>query len=254
MMTTFQKTPVNSSDRTRTSPLRILKNLAAILAVSNALHAEPEPAPAHESLEQFRILLDTPNLSPGERTAIIEDLEAERDALMSDYIAEYRRTIRENHKLHPQDPWAAAAKTKEDLGAQGPLIEHHNHAADLLDQHAPVILPDAGPHLDRLPPAYRNLIEGAQASLHASADSFDEIAAAQERFREEIAKNPASYAAGKPSKPSESPEREAHLRRVHKNLLMIDPGNTPPLAEFLRSQRFSILLNPNPFKTNPEKQ
>lgn len=204
-----------------------------------------------ESRAALSARLNSPDLSAEKRAEFLGELEASREALMDEYLAEYRKTIRENHKLHPEDPWLATEKTQAALQAKSPLIERHNHLADLLDQHAPVLRPDTGPqlraHLAKLPAAHREYIEAVQAARRSTSDPFDSIAAAQARLHAEIAKDPTTYPAEDSRPIRDSPQRQAHLRRLHQNLLETDPDNTPPLAEFLHSQRISRFIDP----TNP---
>lgn len=223
---------------------------------------EPEPtnpatltADKEESRAALSARLNSPDVTAEKRAKLLAELEARREALMDEYLDEYRKTILETHKLYPEDPWLAMEKIQAALQARLPLIEQHNHLADLLDQHAPVTRPDTGPqlrsHLARLPTAEREYIEAVQASLETPATSFESIASAQMQLQTEAAKDP-DYAPKTGIRPiRDSPRRQAHLRRLHGSMLETDPGNTPPLAAFLHSQRISLFNEA--FDTNSEK-
>jgi hypothetical protein len=88
---------------------------------------------------------------------------------VSDYVAKYRKTIRENHKLYPENPWLAAEKIQKTLQSMTPLIEEHDNLADILDEHAPILRPNTDAqlraHLAKLPAANREFIEATQAAI-----------------------------------------------------------------------------------------
>lgn len=257
----------NSSNDKRNVCFYLLPSLTILIVSAAPLHAQntedsPEPVTqispsltvdSEKSSDEIIAQLNSPNLTPEKRAEIIATLDTQREALFSEYIAEYRKAVRESHKLHPEDPWLAAEKIQKALEAKTPLIERHDDLANILDEHAPVMRPNTDEqlrtHLAKLPAANRQFIEATKAALLLDnpSESFEALAAAQARLAVEMAKDPAADS----SPLRDTPERQAYLRLLHQSLIETDPENTPPLAEFLDSQSISRLsnqANPNPVK------
>ncbi len=238
---------------TSTTPLR-----AQPLETSKESTPESTPASLKVDTQQSRSALitqlDSPSLDPEKRASILAALEENREALMNDYVAKYRKTIRENHKLYPENPWLAAEKIQKTLQSIAPLIEEHDNLADILDEHAPILRPNTDAqlraHLAKLPTANREFIEATQAALFGNDPSkaFETIAAAQARLKSKLAEDMATDPVENSHQLRDSPERQAYLRRLHQHLLETNPGNTPPLAEFLNSQRLDHITNPTKSK------
>lgn len=214
----------------------------------SAVAASPDPVTV-EIASTLAARLSAPGLKPDQRERIIRELEARREALMDEYLAAYRKTIRDNHWLHPEDPWLASEKIGQALRSKTQMIEQHNQIADLLDEHAPFIRPDSSPqlrtHLSKLPAAHREFFEATQAALGDSPAAFQAIAAAQSRLQAEIAKDPARDPDGASLPLRDTPQRQAHLRRLHQELIESKREGTPPLAEFLQSQDISRFSAPS---------
>lgn len=251
--------------------LPLLLSALTIFITTTSLHAQ-RPLPSSESMpessetslkvdtqearNEITTQLSSPDLTDEKRAEIITKLEAQRDALLDEYLTQYRKIIRETHKLHPQDPWLAAEKIQKALEAKAPLAEQQDALADILDEHSPVMRPntDAQLHaqLAKLPHANREFIEATQAALRSPLDSFQALATAQARLQANMVNEEDTNLVEDTQPPRDTPARQAYLRRLHQNLLETDPENTPSLAEFLDSQSLSRIFNaPN---SKPEKQ